>query len=201
MKYGLLTAASLALLALPGTGHALAVNYSLSSTQLCFGAIGCGVNSQVLGGSLRVSFEPLTATALNPAPNSFASLGQLVVSCVGGGTACGSVSLAGLNLYLNVSQLAPSLGNASFAAGALTGTASGTASTATVSWASGANVTIGTINYDLFADQVALLPPSSGLGAAGITALVSVVPEPAQAALLALGLAAMALRRWRQQKA
>jgi hypothetical protein len=169
MKQLLLVLILLASVAAPAT--AAPVTYSTTSSQICIGASGCGVASQTIGGSVVVTYNPVASSTLN-AP-SFAGFGSLVVSCVGGGTACGGQSLAGMNLFLVLSQSVPSAGFGSISGGVITGSISGTSSGAQITWSVPNTVTIGGVSYAVQNLPLSLVPPSTGAGETTIQGLVS----------------------------
>jgi len=173
--------------------HAASVTYSTSSSQLCIGASGCATNTQTLGGGsgVTITYNPVASATVNAAPSTSGSLGSIVVSCVGGGTACGSQSLAGMNLYINIAQTAPTAGSGSISGGVMTGSISGTASSATITWASPAG-TIGNITYAVTSTPLGLVPASVNGGSNALTGsvtdntYVSAVPTLSQAGLIGL---------------
>jgi hypothetical protein len=167
--------ASLGLFALAcqGTLAAGPVSFSTTTSQLCVGANGCGVATQTIGGLVTVTFSGLSQSATMP---TFVSFGQLSVTCVGGGTACGSRSLAGLNLYLIVSQNSPTPGSANISGGVITGTVSGTASNAMITWVVPNTRTIGTVNYSVQNTPLGLVPPSAGVGTTSVQGFVTDTP-------------------------
>jgi hypothetical protein len=175
---------------------AATVTYNTVSSQLCLGASGCGVSTQTLGG-VTVTYVPLASTVVDASPDTYASLGSLVVSCAAGGTACSGVSLAGLNLYLTVFQSTPSSGGATLLAGALSGSISGTSSTAKITWPALDSVTIDTVTYSIANNPLVLVPPSSNAGTTTIQGLISTVPVPPAAWLFgsALGLLSLSRRK------
>lgn len=162
-------------LALPCCGLAQAgpVTFRTDTSQLCFGTAGCGVNQQTIAGAVTVRFDPVSASTVVADPLTFASLGRLVVQCVGGGTACVNTSLAGLNLFINVAQTVPSAGNGLLAGGFITGIIRGNASNATIAWASPTEARIGTIRYRIATSPLALVPPSANGGVISIQAEIT----------------------------
>lgn len=185
---------------------ATTVQYNTNSSQLCVGASGCGVATQTIGGAsgVTITFTPASAT-VNANPTTFGSFGVITISCVGGGTGCGSQSLAGLNLFINISQLLPGAGNGSIPGGVITGTVSGTASSAVITWPSLNSVVIGGIIYSIANNPLALVPPSvdtgSGFGRTSIQAIISEVPVPAALPLMFAGIAGLSFARKKKQAA
>jgi hypothetical protein len=147
------------------------------------------------GTGINVQFAPITSSTVNPNPNSFGSFGELVISCVGGGTACGMQSLSGLNLYVNVNQTAPTIGSATMLAGAISGNVSGTMSSASILWPIPTAVQIGAVRYSVLNSSLGIVPPSTNHGVTSIQALITntaiVVPEPSTVMLLGAGLLAL----------
>lgn len=194
---GLMALSSLS--ALAGT-----VTYSTSSSQLCVGAAGCGVATQTIGGGtgVTVTFTPVASSTVLANPTTFGSFGEIVVSCVGGGTACGGQSLAGLNLFINIAQTVPSAGNASISGGVITGSISGTASSATITWSVPNGVNIGVINYSVLNNPLGLVPPSVNNGTTSVQALISdtTVPEPSTYVMMSAALVGLGLLRKRASK-
>jgi hypothetical protein len=176
--------------------HAATVTYNTLFSELCIGGSGCSTNNQTVGG-VSVAFVPLPDTTVDADPATYASLGSLVVSCVGGGTSCGSASLAGLNLYLTVSQSTPSGGTATLVTGALSGSISGKSSAATITWPTLNSATIGAVTYSIANNFLVLVPPSSNAGTTTIQGNISAVPVPAGAWLFGSALGLLAFRRRR----
>jgi hypothetical protein len=170
-----LTLPFLLLLLAAAPAHAGPVTYRTDTSQLCIGAAGCGVAQQTIGGTISVQFQPIPASTVNVTGQSFASLGQLVISCVGGGTACGNQSLAGLNLFINIAQTVPTSGNGSFVGGVITGSIRGTASNATITWSVPNSINIGTITYAITNTSLALVPPSAN---GGVTTIQAQITDP-----------------------
>ena len=197
MKTFLLIGAMLALSSL--TAFAGTVTYSTSTSQLCVGANGCGVSTQTIGGSVLVTFNPIASSSVFADPTTFSSFGEIVIACVGGGTACSSQSLAGLNLFLNIAQTFPSNGSASISGGVITGSISGVGSSAVITWSVPNAVSIGTVSYSLINNPLGLVPPSVFGGTTFIQGVItdSPVPEPSTYALISSALLGLGLLRKR----
>jgi hypothetical protein len=183
----------LAAVFLPVSVSASTVTYDTTASQLCVGAIGCGVNTQTIGGTVILTFSGNSQT-VTASPTTFGTLGSLFVTCVGGGTSCGSQSLSGLNLFINISQTVPLVGNGSFPGGVITGSVSGTASNASISFGSPSNVLLAPILYDVSGINIPLVPPSTGGGQSTIIGTITdttAVPLPASLSLFLAGLAAL----------
>jgi hypothetical protein len=183
--------------------YASPVTYSTIGSELCIGAAGCGVTSQTFGGIVTVSFSPIASSTVDPQSfggnSTFGSFGEITVSCIGGGTACSSVSLAGLNLYINLTQTAPSNGMGSLPGGVITGSISGNGSGASITWPA-SSVNIGIINYSVANSPLALVPPSVNGGVTSVQAVITdtTVPEPGTYAMLASGLIGLGIARRRR---
>lgn len=160
--------------------NGVTVTYSTSASQLCVGAAGCGVASQIIGGpaGVMVTFNPVASASVNANPSTFGSLGEIVISCTVFGTGCGSTSLAGLNLFINITQSQPTLGFASIVGGVISGSISGTASSASITWSTPNAVNIGTVSYALLNNPIGLLPPSVGLGTSSVQATITASSSP-----------------------
>lgn len=151
-----------------GAAQAASVTFSTTNSQLCIGAPGCGVASQTIGGEMTVAFLPVAMSTVAANPQSFASFGQLVVTCVGGGTGCGNQPLAGLSLYINFAQTQPTAGNGSLGGGVAVGELGGTASSATITWQGSTESVIGFIRYRVLGTSLALVPTSADSGRVSI---------------------------------
>lgn len=175
------------------------VTYDTSGTQLCFGADGCGTNTQTVNNAIIITFSPIMSSTVNVDPISFTSFGELIVSCVGGGTACGSTDLTGLNLYISLAQTAPSAGSAEIPRGVISGSIAGNGSSAVITWPSLTDAVIGTVTYSIANNPLALVSPSVNRGITSIQGIIEVaeIPIPAAGLLMipALGLFAAAARR------
>jgi hypothetical protein len=163
----------LVLAMLPPLAASAPVTYSTTTSQLCVGAPGCGVSSQTFGGAVTVTYTPVSALTVDASPQSFSSLGEISIACVGGGANCANQSLAGLNLFINIAQTAPTSGFASISGGVITGTIRGTASTARVTWSVSAGGVIGPIRYAIADNALALVPPATNAGRTSIQAVVT----------------------------
>lgn len=175
------------------------VTYDTSDTQLCFGAQGCGVNTQTVNNEVIISFLPIMSSSVNVDPLSFTSFGELVVSCVGGGTSCDSTVLTGLNLYITIAQTAPSSGVGEIPTGVISGSIAGNGSSAVITWSSLTDAVIGTVTYSIANSPLALVSPTVNSGITSIQGVISVaeIPIPAAGLLMipALGAFAAAARR------
>lgn len=175
------------------------VTYNTNSTQLCIGSAGCGVATQTIGGAsgITVTYVP-TSGPVDANPDSVAGLGSIEVRCASGGTQCASQSLAGLNLYINISQTTPIVGFGSLPVLSFSGSISGNSSGAFGS-TSLTTAVIGLTTYRYFNTFVGLNPPSSGVtpgvGRVFLNGFISdappAVPVPAALPLLMSGLAGL----------
>lgn len=194
------------LLGLMAAGSAFAgtITFNTTSSQLCVGASGCGVSTQTIGGGsgIIVTFNPIASSTVDASPTTFGSFGELDIDCVGGGTACGSQSLAGLNLFINITQTVPTAGSASISGGVIAGSISGTASSATITWSVPNAVSVGNVSYSVLNTPLGLVPPSVNSGVTSIQAQITdntrpteEVPEPSTYALISAGLLGIGLLR------
>lgn len=193
-------------LAIAAPALATPVTFNTNTSQLCVGASGCGVQTQTFNNIVTVTYTPVAASVNSPSNTNF---GSLQISCVGGGTACGSQSLAGLNLFIVITETAPGGGSGNIPAGVITGTVSGTASNAVVTWANPSQTIIvaggSSITYSISNLNLGLVPPSTSGGITTIQAQITDtptggVPEPTSMILfgsgfLAVGLVARARRK------
>jgi hypothetical protein len=181
---------------------ATTVTYNTSSSTLCVGSGACGVSSQTIGGSVLVAFTPLSTSTVDANPTTFGSFGSVDISCVGGGTACGSQSLAGLVLNITITQSVPSSGQSSIPGGTITGSISGTASSAVISWSNGSSTTIGNIRYAVANNPLALVPVTTNNGITSVQAIITdqTIPEPSTYMLISGSLLGLGLMRKRLKK-
>jgi len=142
------------------------------------------------GGTVQLSFQNIVASSVNAPSNT--SLGEIVVSCVGGGTACAPVDIAGTTFDIRITQTVPSAGNALITS-TLSGTIGGSTSTGTGITFTVTSATIGGVTYTILNNPLALVPVTTNNGHTSIQAAVTtVVPEPASMLLLGTGLAGVA---------
>ena len=187
------------IVALASSASASTVTYSTSTSQICDTMMVCGSNVTV--GNVNIAFNPLASSTVLANPTTFGSFGEIVISCVGGGTACGNETLpGGIVLNINITQSVPTMGSGPVPSGSLVGSLSGTASSTTITWPVANTVTIGGISYSVANNPLALVPPSVNNGTTSVQAIITdnQVPEPSTYAMLAAGLVGLgALRRKR----
>lgn len=185
---------------------AATVTYGTATSQLCVGASGCGVLQQDIGG-LRVIYNPVPSSTVTANPSTPASFGDLEIQCIGGTIACTMQSLTGLNLYIFLNQSSPQNLNGSFVSGQITGSVDGFTSTASIAWSS-PSITLGSgpnaITYEVVNSPISLNPPEVDFGFSAIPARITsnsnAIPEPSTYAMLATGLAALALASRRRSR-
>jgi hypothetical protein len=141
------------------------------------------------GGTVQLSFQNIVSSSVNAPSNT--SLGEIVVSCVGGGTACAPVNIAGTTFDIRITQTVPSAGNALITS-TLSGTIGGNASTGTGITFTVNSATIGGVTYTILNNPLALVPVTTNNGHTSIQAAVTVVPEPTSMLLLGTGLVGVA---------
>lgn len=180
---------------------ATTVTYNTTSSQLCVGAGSCGVSQQTIG-NVNIAFTPLSSSTVDANPTTFGSFGSVDISCVGGGSACTSQSLAGLVLTITISQSVPSSGTGSIPGGTITGSISGSASSAVINWSNGTSVQIGNIRYSVANNPLALVPVTTNNGVTSVQAIITdtTVPEPSTYMLISGSLVGLGLMRKRLKK-
>jgi hypothetical protein len=143
------------------------------------------------GGTVQLSFQPIVNGTVNAPSNT--SLGEIVVSCVGGGTACAPVNIAGTTFDIRITQTVPSAGNALITS-TLSGTIGGDASSGTGITFTVTSATIGGVTYTILNNPLALVPVTTNNGHTSIQAAVTsvVIPEPTSMLLLGTGLIGVA---------
>lgn len=140
-------------------------------------------------GGVTLSFAPINPASTVNAPSNI-SLGDIVVSCVGGGTACSPVALVGTTFDIQITQTAPS-GGTGLITTTLSGTIGGSSGTGTGITFTVTSATIGAVTYTILNNPLALVPASTNNGHTSIQAAVT-VPEPTTMLLLGTGLIGVA---------
>jgi hypothetical protein len=185
-------------LALVPAASATPVTYSTSG-EIC-AVQGCGDTSVAFvqgSGTLTVAFNALGATVVDPGgPGGFtnASFGSVDISCTG---TCTGESLAGLNLFITITQTLPTAGSLPLVAGVLSGSVAVGSSNAEITWAIPNTITIGDFSYRILNNPLALVPPTSNSGVTSIQGRIeeAAIPEPSTYLLLSAGLLGLGIRR------
>ena len=131
-------------------------------------------------------------------PLSSTVFGDIVVSCLGGGTGCASVPIpSGLFLTINVTQTFPTAaGPTGIPSATVVGIVSGTTSSAVLTWPLPNTINLGPISYGIVGNPLSLAPPSVAGGDTVVLGLItdSTLPEPSMAGVAVLVAAVLAPR-------
>jgi len=132
-----------------------------------------------------------------------ASFGDIVFSCLGGGTGCASQPIPlGLMLTINVTQTLPTAGGPTgIPSASIVGAVSGVSNSGTVTWPANNTINIGVISYRIANNPLNLVPPSTSNGDTTVQGIVTdtTVPEPTTFAFIGSALiAGVALARRRR---
>jgi hypothetical protein len=187
--FGMRPAIVLGVLLLGSTiAQAAQINYTTT------GSFDGGSNVKAFG-SGTLTFESASGPVF-ASPFTFASLGTIRTA---GFT--GFEDLSGTTLTITVNQTLPGPANTAAFSTTITGTISGTASTAIIDFAGIQEVTISSVLYKNTQETYQLVPQSTASGATTIQGSVEVVPEPGTTLLLSTGFAVIALagRKLRRQ--
>lgn len=172
------------------------ITFSTSGTFTCAGCAGSGTNSVTFlggaGNAVMITFTGLGSTSLNtPTGSSFGNF-QTFVS----GT--GAISPSG-TFALTVTQTVPIAGSGSFSS-TFSGTFSASNSGTGVVNFTTTSITIGGVTYAITNNPLNLVPPASNNGITTVQGQIttSAVPEPTTISMLGLGLAGLAVLRYRK---
>jgi len=192
MKTLLLIAAVAAATATAGT-----ITYSTTGSIACNGVLGCstianGVSITQSGATVTLVFDPNTGTTItSPSNINYGAINSNATSST-------AVSLTGLLVTLNVFQTVPNVNNGAFGSGSVSGTLTGTSSSASIAWQTPTTILIGGENYTVNTPTTIVAPTSN----AGVTTIQGSVadagvPEPTTILLMGAGLGAFGLLRRR----
>lgn len=157
--------ATLMLTSMISPSFATLVQFDTLSSQLCVGAIGCGVQTQTFG-NLNITFNPFTSGNLDPNQFGFAntSFGTITIDCANASCATSSIP-ANLNLYLRFNQTLPQAGSGEIVSSTITGTFSFGGGGGQITWTvPSTNIIAGTTNikYSVVNTPLSLNAPSQG---------------------------------------
>ena len=150
------------------------------------GAFGAGVTI----GNVMLSFQPIVSSTVNSPSNT--SLGEIVVSCVGGGTACGLQDITGTTFDIQITQTVPGPTGTGLITSTLSGSIGGSQVSGTGITFSITSTTINGVTYQVLNNPLALVPASTNNGQTSIQAHVVTIPEPTTMLLLGTGLIGVA---------
>jgi hypothetical protein len=154
-----------------------------------------GAATLTLANNVMLSFQNIVSSTVNSPSNT--SLGEIIVSCVGGGTACGPATIpAGTAFNITISQTVPGVGTGLITS-TLSGILSGTSTSGTGITFTTTSTSIVGVTYTILNNPLALVPVTTNNGHTSIQAAVTTIPEPTTMLLLGTGLigAAGAFRR------
>ena len=155
---------------------------------------GGGFGNSITFGGVMLSFQPINpASTVNSPSNT--SLGEIVVSCVGGGTACSPAAIpAGTTFQIQITQTVPPPGGTGLISSTLSGTIGGSSSSGTGITFTVTSATIGPVTYTILNNPLALVPVTTNNGHTSIQAAVvtTTIPEPTTMLLLGTGLIGVA---------
>ena len=152
-----------------------------------------GGASSITFGGVTLSFAGLTNSMVNTPSNT--SLGEIVVSCVGGGSACSPQAIpAGTTFQIDITQTVPTVGGPGIISSTLSGTIGGASSSGTGITFTVTSATIGPVSYTILNNPLALVPVTTNNGRTSIQAAVvtTTIPEPTTMLLLGTGLIGVA---------
>jgi hypothetical protein len=175
-----------AILLLPVAAGTVTYNTS-ASTLTCGSAASCAQTNPdevTIAGTFHVTYEDIASSTVNaPSDISYGYLQE---------TGSGSVSLAGIKLTLDIYS-APPGGSGDLPTGTISGTVTGSSSTALLTF-SGLNVVIGQEDYALLESTIVMVPTTSNGGQSSIEGSVSQTPEVSTGFMVLAGVGLIAQR-------
>ena len=207
-------ALALAAFASVGSMFGATVQFNTNNTSLCTDGTGACTNQFVIfgGGTLRLTYNPITTGLLNADPIASPTFGSLLLECgdftvntagAASNTSCASQPLpSNLNLYLRFTQVLPEPGSGQINSSSIVGTIGGNSGSATITWLTPSttiNTTNFSISYRVTNNPLNIVNPAGG----GVTSIQgevrdNMVPEPSTYAMLGSALLGLGLLRRRK---
>ena len=166
----------------------LAVTASSAQAQMVTYTTQFGTTSSSFTPTLAIPADGGTLTFTGITVNT--SGGNITYGTIAANGVTGSVTFNNQNIFLQIVQTSPSCTSTTactmIESGLLTGTLTGTGSSAAINWAT-TNFTLGGVNYTIEA-RTPVVPQSETIPITAIRGTVTATPEPASMVLLGTGL-------------